>query len=195
MELLEEQADRASGLAGDNAMRKELIDQDYDARKKKLEEAQMAREKKLNEQRKKWAIAGALINVWKGVSAVLPDTSVPFPLKAFAIGAILAEGMASVAQIQAQNFALGGGVVDPLNRGNSDKVPVNLSGGEYVVPRDQVNRLGGFSGVQNQINRAVSGISRGGGTTVYQIDTVIGTKKFVRDLMEEIHTENKRGVR
>jgi len=195
MEQLEEQADRASGLAGDNAMRKELIDQEYDSRKRKLEEEQALREKKLNAQRKKWAIASATIDMYKGAVQVLSDATVPFWLKAFAIGGVLATGAVQIAQMQAQNFALGGGVVDPLNRGNSDKIPVNLSGGEYVVPRDQVNRLGGFSGVQNQINRAVSGISRGGGTTVYQIDTVIGTKKFVRDLMEEIHTENKRGVR
>ena len=78
----------------------------------------------------------AVIDTWAGANKAL--ASAPPPWNFIAMAGVIATGMANVANISSSigDFHTGGLI------GGGDDVPINAQGGEFVMRRDAVNRIG-----------------------------------------------------
>lgn len=121
----------------DELLNKKLISQkEYDNRREKIE-------KEATEKRRAWArvqqaiaIAEATINVFKAASEVYATEFGDLIIKSFAMAAAIAEGMATVAVIQAQNFATGR--IGNSKRGRqADNIIAAVGEGETIIPAQQ----------------------------------------------------------
>lgn len=93
------------------------------------------------------AIGEAIINTSVGVTKAFAQGGV----LGFVTGAgIVAAGAASVAKIASTKLGVGGPVQGATHANGG--VNVNLEGGEYVIRKEDVNSLGGFSKVRSLIN-------------------------------------------
>ncbi len=107
---------------------------------------------------KRMAQSEALINTYAGGTRALRDY--PAPLSFIMLAAVIAQGLAQVAQIQAQNFADGGWVRGP-GGSRSDSVPTRLSAGERVLSAREIAMMGGRGAVD-----AIAAGKMGGGVVI-----------------------------
>jgi len=92
---------------------------------------------------KRLAQATALVDTYAGANKALAASPPPFNF--IAASAVVAAGLANVANIESQKFAMGGVV---QGRGNRDTVPAMLTPGEVVLNQaQQENLVGGMGGV------------------------------------------------
>lgn len=112
----------------------------------KSEQQIQAIRKKTFEQQKNFQLAGAIINVARGITAGI-SKGLPFgPIEA-ALAA--ATGAIQISAIKAQKFTHGG--VVPGNNFSGDNVPALLNSGEVVLTRSQFRNITSGSSGGNQI--------------------------------------------
>ncbi len=190
MNNLQLEHDQSLRLAGDNAIRKGLIEQDYEKKRKKLQEEQNKEALELARKQKVVAMTTTAINTATAAMGAAAFTPGGGAMRAIAAGSMITLGAVQMGAIASQKFAKGSlGRVD--DRGNSDMIPAMLSAGEVVTDSDTVDRLGGYEGFSQMISQAISGINSGGGSTIYQIGTVIGEEEYVRNLFKMMKEEDQ----
>lgn len=159
-------------------------------RKKKesedLEDVESARLRRLQEQRKKFAIADALINSFASFTKNIATYA--WPLGAVLGGLSLAAGLAQVQAISAQQFATGG--IIPGNP-YQDSTQIYAQGGEYIVNRNATARN---LNLLESINNGGSFGGGGGSITLNVQGNIIGEDSWVRDnLLPQINRAVREG--
>jgi len=94
-------------------------------------------------------VGEAIINTYAGASQALANPMLPYPMNLAVAGLIIAKGMAQVAAIKAQQPPRyhTGGYVDrdtanvKMGGLKDDEIPAILQKGEYVLSRDDVNKV------------------------------------------------------
>jgi len=129
---------------------------------------------------KRIAQAGAVIDTFASANAAYRSV-VGIPvigpgLAIAAAGAAIVSGLANVAKIEQQSFALGG-VVGGQGGATSDSEVARVSRGERILAVNEVDSLGGLQRIEELID---FGRRDSGGVSV-RIDTLIGTDEWVRD--------------
>jgi hypothetical protein len=117
---------------------------------------------------KSMAIAEAGINTWLAASNALATVKPTVPFGIMAAAGVGLKGMAMVNQIKDQKFAQGGPVYGPSHGGGG--VRAELEGGEFVLSRGDVRRMGGRQGVE----AARQGFTHTGSVTI-QVNVPAGT--------------------
>lgn len=112
------------------------------------------------------ATAEAVVNT--SLAATKALTSAPPPFNFIAMAGVIAAGLAQVNQIKDQKFAMGGPVYGPSHGGGG--VRAELEGGEFVLSRGDVRRMGGRQGVE----AARQGFTHTGAVTI-QVNVPAGT--------------------
>lgn len=118
--------------------------------------------------------AEAIANTYAAANKALqfgPGPPLTLPLVALTV----AQGLANVAQIQAQNYREGG-VIEGAGGPRQDNQQINVSRGESILNAEATARLG-----RDGIDRLNSG--GGAGVTVIINGGMIGNEGFVRDVM------------
>jgi ribosomal protein S9 len=127
--------------------------------------------------------AQAIMDTYAGADRALG--AYPPPWSFIAAAAVIAQGLANVAAIQAQGFASGGWVSGP-GGSRSDAVPARLSAGERVLSVREIALMGGRGAVD-----ALARGGMGGGITVH-FSGPVTDRAYVQDF---IIPEIKRAVR
>jgi hypothetical protein len=127
--------------------------------------------------------AQAIMDTYAGADRALG--AYPPPWSFIAAAAVIAQGLANVAAIQAQGFASGGWVSGP-GGSRSDAVPARLSAGERVLSVREIALMGGRGAVDALARGGV-----GGGITV-NFSGPVTDRAYVQDF---IIPEIKRAVR
>jgi len=190
MTQLQQQSDMALNLAGQNAIRRGIIEQDLFRKKAELEKKHEAEKEELARKQKRFAVAEAIMNTYRSAMGAAADTRGGPVMRTLSAGAMVAFGMQQVKMIQAQKL-WDGGMVRRDGRGNSDLVPTMLSEGEVVTKRSTVERLGGEQGFSQLLKDSLTRQSRSGGDVHYHIGQLYGSKEYVRGMFKEINKEKE----
>ena len=171
-----------TAAAEGSAFRKSLAEQRYINKK-------IALEKKAEAERARAAKREKVINAFRatgdmltGIIAVMRDTQggvISRVAAGLAYGAIAGAYVAQLAALKLRHGTKSRAVVGFGGEG-TDNIPVNLSPGEVVLSTGDVRRLGGHNMLKQKIDTGNSYTTNNNGVTV-NIDTVIGTDRFVRD--------------
>jgi TP901 family phage tail tape measure protein len=197
MQAASERYEIESKAAGDSALQKSLAENKYQKEQEKIREKVRQENKKAAKaawkaDMMKIGLGGATLSM--SLIGSLADSGVPAYV-AIPLGIGLAAGVTSVqlgvaaANNPADAYFTGGWVRGNGN-GTSDNINIRASRGEYVLSRDDIDRLGGDSA----INRMVSfGDTNNSSTTTIYIDTVIGEESYVRkNIIPRIKEELRR---
>lgn len=192
MDRLNKEHDLSLKLAGDNFIRKGIIEQDYIRKQNRLLVEQEKEAKRISRNRKAIATTEALVNTFRSAVGVYADTPGGPILRGVAAGFATAFGLAQVASIQAQKYAFGSRGTIRDGRGSSDLIPAFLSEGEVVSNKDTVQALGGYEGFKQVLDDAIYNRgSRGSGEIHYHIGKVYGSEQYVRGLFKDITKESQ----
>lgn len=135
---------------------------------------------------KKIAQAQAIIDTYAGANKAL--ASAPPPFNFIAMAGVIAQGIANVAQIQAQKFEQGGLVGG--RRHSQGGTMIEAERGEFVMSRNAVQSIG-----VETLNQMNQNGSRGRSINVNINGNVIGNESFVRDtLIPEINKTLRQGL-
>ena len=191
MSNLEEESSTAINLAGNNAIRKAQIEQDYAKKKTALTNKQHAESVEFAKKQKILAISQATISLAQAELGVAAAQFGDIWAKGAAMTAMGILGGVQIATIASQKYASGShGVVKSDRRGSSDLIPAMLSEGEIVTSKKEVDRLGGEEGFKQMLNQS-SGISTNRGEIHYHIGQVYGSEQYVRDLFKKLTKEKE----
>ena len=189
---LTEENELAVSLAGDNAIRRGIIEQEYMQKKAKLDAKQLDEKRKLAKKQQAIDSIQALISTGRAAIGAAADTPGDGILRGLAAASMVALGLTQVAMINSQKFALGSRGTVRDGRGNSDLIPTYLSEGEVVTERKTVDDLGGYSGFKSVIDQAVMGGRRGrGGDIHYHIGEVYGSEQYIRSMFKKLTKEGE----
>jgi len=182
IELMDAQNEVAMKNAGENTRRQAMIASDNYKRKQLLKEQLEADRKEEFDSQKKWQIAVATMGaVQMGINAFIGTKGHPIAM-ALALTSATILGASQVAQIAMTKMIGGGRPQGSTSDGHSDKIPVMLSPKEYVVDPVSVDRMGGFTGVEQALDMGMSGTNKGGQVIQFITDTLVGTEEFVQDM-------------
>jgi len=191
MEKLQERYELEMEKAGDSALQKSLAENKYQKEKKKIEEKANAERKAYAQ--KEW-VAGML---QIGLNAPIMATNFIVALSKFMGPAAIPTGIALASGVTALQLGVAaannpadaffrGGRVEGSGNSTSDSNFIRASKGEWMLSRDDVERLGGDSAIERMITFGNKGNSNS--MTVY-IDTIIGEETYVRRNILPILTE------
>lgn len=174
--------------AGNNAFKRQIIEQKYAQKKSELDK-KMEAEKDAQARREKLrsiflatiqmplVILGAMRDMWGG------------PIERLTAGVAIAAALAGyIGTIVAANYREGG-VVDGHGNSTSDSIWAKVSRGERVLSVSEVSRLGGNERVQQLIDREIVNNNK---NINVNISTVYGSRQFVREMITEIKQELSR---
>lgn len=152
-----------------------------------LKDKQKAEEDEIKKKQQKFAIAQAFINGALAITNILANghpllwpIQIPFAIAMTAF---------QIAAISQQKFA-DGGLVRGKGTGRSDSIPIMVSNGEYIIPEQQVKNHGGAQGIE----RMIYGTTNKNNNINIRIDTMVGDKRFVNDLITQIRKELPRRI-
>jgi len=135
---------------------------------------------------KKIAQAQAIIDTYAGANKAL--ASAPPPFNFIAMAGVIAQGIANVAQIQAQKFEQGGLVGG--RRHSQGGTMIEAERGEFVMSRNAVQSVG-----VETLNQMNQNGSMGRSINVNINGNVIGNESFIRDtLIPEINKTLRQGL-
>lgn len=181
--------------AGNSILQKSLAENAYEKKKDKIEDKQKEEEKRYATAQWRASMAQILLNgpllisnLAVGFAKWNPLTAIP---NAVALGsALIAAQLAVAAANNPAQYYFKGGKVKGNGNSTSDSVPAYLSKGEWVLSRDDVNRLGGDSVIERMITMGNNTYKNS--TTIY-INSIIGEETYVRrNLIPRIKEELKR---
>jgi TP901 family phage tail tape measure protein len=195
MQAVTDRYNTEMAAAGDSAMQKTLAENKYQKEQKKINAKIAAENKKAAQANWKASMIQIALNGGTMTSNFINALSKQMPpYVAIPLGIGLAAGVTTtqLAITAANNPAdayYTGGWVKGNGNSTSDSVNIRASKGEYVLSRDDIDRLGGDSA----INRMVSfGGTDNKSTSIY-IDTIIGEETYVRkNILPRIRAELKR---
>lgn len=197
MEAVTERYNTEIAMAGDSALQKSLAENKYQKEKEKIDE-------KVRQENKKAAQARYRAKLLE-IALTVPVMTVNFintlseqmpPYVAVPLGTGLAAGIAGLqtAAAAVNNPAdayFTGGWVRGSGNATSDSNTIRASKGEYVLSRDDVDRLGGDSAINRMV--AFGDTHNNNSTTSIYIDTVIGEENYIRkNIIPRLKEELKR---
>jgi TP901 family phage tail tape measure protein len=194
MARLTEEHDLAITLAGDNATRRALIDQEYSKKRNKLEKEHEKQALEQSKRSKAIAMITTAINTATAAMGAAAQTQGEVWVRAAAAASMVALGGVQMGIIAGQKFATGShGEVRhmPMNgQGNSDGIPAWLSEGEVVTDSRTVSRLGGYEGFSQTVAKAVQGGESTQSVINNYFDTVYGSEEFIRSTYKRLYKED-----
>lgn len=195
MQAVTDRYNTEMAAAGDSAMQKSLIENKYQKEQKKINAKIAAENKKAAQANWKASMIQIALNGGTMTSNFINALSKQMPpYVAIPLGIGLAAGVTTtqLAITAANNPAdayYTGGWIKGNGNGTSDSVNIRASKGEYILSRDDIERLGGDSA----INRMVSLGGNSNSTVSVYIDTVIGEENYIRkNILPRIKEELKR---
>ena len=189
MSNLQEESDLAISLAGDNAIRKQKVEQDYAKKKSDLAKKQHEESVAFAKKQKALAMIQATISLAQAELGVAAAQFGGITSKAIAMAAMGALGAVQIGTIASQKYDSGShGVVKSNGQGNSDLIPAYLSEGEIVTRKKDVEELGGEEGFKQALQTA-RGRTNQGSQQIFHIGQLYGSEQYVRQLFKQMQKE------
>jgi TP901 family phage tail tape measure protein len=192
-EKLDADKDREMALAGQSEFRKEMLEQKYTKKKIELDKKiEAEREKQAKREKQRTAVLAIATSFLAALDAMARERTGAIG-KLVAYGTVLAAGLTGAAAVADLALRDGSSVDSRVYRGQgnstSDSMVARVSAGETVLSKRDTDKLGGESGIAAMLDR---GSSYSSGGSNYYIETFVGQKTWVREMVKLMDKERNR---
>jgi len=167
-----------------------LSEEEFEKRKEKLLEEGEEKRRAFARVQQGIAIGEAIVNTYKAATGTFGDTPGGIVTRGLAMAAAVVAGLAQVATIQAQHFAMGGLVGDRQRTRQPDNVNAMLGKGERVMDAPTTDKY--FNELES-MQAGTYGKKRGGASSTYNIYGVSNEQFLQLTIANE--RQNKTGMR
>jgi hypothetical protein len=188
MQFLQEESQMAMSLAGDDAKRKAIIEAEFVYRKREEEKKLAEEKKKASRALKASMISQAIANTAVAVTSTCASVPGGPVTKAVAAAIVAASLYPQIKSIRAQKFMFGRTVKG--QSGLADQVPAMLSVGEYVVPKVQVDSVGGTDSLEQLLQNA-KGVKKQQ-QIIQHFHGLVTDEQYIRNVMNKMEKEKRR---